>query len=363
MAWSWSDIGGGLSSAGKWLGDTAYSITPADNVMNIIREFQKPGGPNWGTIGKNVLGGAADVAMFALPAARAGKIAYYAGAPLTGVAGRAIGSGLVSPLAFEGAAQLGGKLLGSRSSSVGATQRFTPSNAYRPRTVTGLAESATAGFKSAGANKPYYQSGPYGSSPVSTYTDSDGRVMTWNPTSKIYEVTGWKGAQQTAGTTNTGVAGAAGAVGAAVPTALPAIDPRMQAQIDAARRQGVSATEREKSNIATEGTQLSLASSGETRGARRRARGGFLDLASSLAEMGYTGSPAMLGVGQEALARQEAGQLSNIARELAAGRADLGQRSVAADQRLRQLLNDLAAQELAGRAYASFQGLQNYGGR
>lgn len=350
MGWSWQDVG-------KKVGDTLYSITPADNVMNIVREFQQPGGPDWSNVGKNVLGGAADVAMIALPAARAGKVAYYAGSAIPAVAGRAAVSGVGVPLAFEAGASLLGGAGGQTTPQVTAPS-FGP--VVRPRTLTIRPESSTANFKSAGVGKPYYQQTPYGASPVSTYTDDAGRVHTWNPRSKIYEVTGFKGPQGTAATAPTAATPGAGAA----PSGLPALDPRLQAQLDAARRQAVSATEREKADIATRGTQLALASAQEARGAGRRARGGFLDLMSGLAEMGYTGSPAMAGVGQEALRAQEARERATIARELAGGRAALGQQEVAAQQKLRDILNSLAAQELAGRSYASFQGLQNYyGGR
>lgn len=317
MGISWGDVG-------KWATDTLYSVTPADNVMNIAREFQKPGGPDWKNIGKNVLGGAADVAMFALPAARAGKAAYWAGSSIPRVAASAVGRGAVTgagiPLAFEGA----GMLLGNRGQQ-GASP-FT--NFNRPASA-----------------RPQW-------------TDASGLVHTWNPRSGIYEVSGIteQPTQPIGGTTASAVP--------AAPTDLPAIDPRMQAQIDAARRQAVTAKERALADIATRGTQLALNSAAQQRGVGRQARGGFLDLMSNLSELGYSMSPAMAGVGQEAIAAREAANRAAVARELAGGRAQLGQETVAAEQNLREILNRLAAEELGARTGASFQGLQNYyGGR
>ena len=302
---SWQDVL-------KTVGDTAYSITPADNVMNIAREFQNPKGPNWGNIGKNVLGGAVDVAMFALPAARAGKLAYAGATTLpriaaTKAATRALLTGMSLPLAFN----LGGSL-GSGGATPASRQYL--SWAQDPR----------------------------------------------NPANKVAATTTVDG-----GGGNGGAGGAGNAAGApaAGPVSLPAIDPRVQAQIDAARRQAVSANERAMADIANRGTQLSLGIGQKQRQVGRQARGGILDLMSGLSEMGYaTGSPALGGVGQESIAAREAAQRAGVARELAGGRAKLGQETVASQQSLREILNRLQAEELGGRAYASFQGLQNYYG-
>ena len=346
MAFSWEDIGNALGGTAKAAGNTLYNVTPADNVMNIIREVRKPGSPDWGNIAKNVAGGAADVAMFAFPAARAGKLAYWSGRALPSVAARGLARGSATGVALPAAFNFGlGRLTGPQTyeqAQVGA-----PITGFSPRLSTRMPEQSTARFTSAGAGQPFYQSGPYGSAPVTNYTDDAGRVHTWNPTSKIYEVTGVAPAGGTGGTGGTGGAGGATAAGEA---ALPALDPRIHAQIDLARRQAVGAKERTLADIATRGTQLSLGAAQEQRGAGRRARGSFLDLMSGLAELGYTSSPAMSSVGQESIAAREASQRAAVARELASGRAQLGQETVATEQNLRNVLDRLAAEELAGRA-------------
>lgn len=359
MAFTWEDLGNALGGGAKALGNTLYSVTPADNVMNIIREVRKPGPTNWGTVGKNVAGGAIDVAMFALPAARAGKLAYATGAALPRVAARGLTSGSTSAFVVPAVLNYGlGRLTGPQA----VAQASAPVTGFSPRFATKVPERSTASFKSAGAGQPYYQSGPYGATPVTTYTDDAGRIHTWNPTSKIYEVTGFGTPAGDTKGGGGGGGGGAGAAGGAATGALPALDPRVQAQLDAARRQAVSAKERTLADIATRGTQLSLGAAQEQRGAGRRARGSFLDLMSGLAELGYTGSPAMSSVGQEAIAAREAAQRASVARELASGRAQLGQETVATQQNLRNILDRLAAEELAARAYASFEGLQNYYG-
>jgi len=288
----------------RGVGNFLYQYTPADNVMNIVREFKSPGGPNWGNIASNVAYGAGDLAMFAFPGAKAGRAAYYAGRTLPGVARSAARAGTT--------------------------------------TVFGV-PLAMGALGSGGAQTPFRAEGGTLQGPFPNYQQgTDQEDMEDN---------------------GGGYAPVEADVGQ-VPQDLFALDPRVQAQIDASRRGAVSANERALSDIATRGTQLSIGGSAARRGIGRRARGGLLDLMSGLSEMGYSGSPAMAGVGQEAIARREASERARAAQELAGGRAQLGQETVASQQNLREILSRLNAEETAGRAYASFQGLQNfYGGR
>lgn len=303
----------------KGLGNIAYDVTGADNYMESYRKFRK------GDVGGaflNLATGLGESALLALPAAgaasRVGRLASKSGAG--GWALRNLGGagGSTRQRLTAAGLNIGGRGLGVTS---GAGAQARPD--YDPRSFNEAIQAATAnrGAGSAGTTT---------------------------------QATGQGGGSRTGG----------GSVGS-TPSELFGLDPVEQAMIDAQRRGGQREFQNLINNLARERTGGSIQSQASQRGIGRRARGGMLDLMSGLSESAYGGaaSPAQGGVAQQFIRDTEASQRAAEAGSQAARVAELGARETAGRQSLRDLLAQLEATELAGRARQSFRGLQSYGGR
>lgn len=338
MAWSWSDIG-------KAAGDFAYDITGADNYMQAYRDAKKG---NWGGAIFNLAQGLGETGLLVAPAlgsssalARGVASAPKAVRGAAWIAGIGGEGGIIPVIRGIGSAAAANAGLGAVANYFG---RGTPVGAAAPGGFGFAEQQRMQRMKPAVGGQSF------------DYAEQQ-RMQRMSPG------TGGAGGKG-GGTTKPAGTTVAPVVTPTLPATLPAISPGEAAMLDELRRQAFAANQRELANIATEGTQLSLGTAGARRTAGRRARGGMLDLASQLAESGYMGSPAQLGIGQEAIRQAQAAQLSDIAGQYAAGRSQLGQRAAASEQAMLEAMNRLAAQETLARTQASFRGLQNiYGGR
>lgn len=141
---------------------------------------------------------------------------------------------------------------------------------------------------------PQYETTKYGSTIKQTFTDDMGRVHTWNPTSKMYEVTS---------------------------TVMP--DPRkwLSATEELNFASQLRDLERETADLISElQSGVSKEKSQATRdieGINRSVSGGSQDLETQLAFLGMETSPGLLDVGQESLATAGATEAASRRRALA----------------------------------------------
>jgi hypothetical protein len=300
----WRNI---LKKAGKEI----YKATPLDNVVNIANEFQKPGGPNWASIGKNVAGGAFDTAAMFVPAARLGKVAKVA---------TTAGFGSTSP--FRNVlANAGWNTVGNMAFRPGSPAMLSSVAGSTPMTSAADFRMAESGNRAAGV--PDYNT--------------------------------------TAPATGTGGGVATGKVGAP-PKELLALQAALQQQFDAQRIGQQSQYEQMVNQIARARTGGSLAAQSDLRSAGMSGRGQQLDLGSYLAESGYGSSPAM-DVGRQYIQSQEAAQRGGILQRRAGEVAGLAEQELSAKDQLRRALDYLRQQETTARAQASMAAMGNlYGG-
>jgi hypothetical protein len=176
---------------------------------------------------------------------------------------------------------------------------------------------------------PQYTTGQYGSTIKQNFTDAEGRVHTWNPRSKMYEVTG---------TVAPGTSSASPVLGLSAAQQLE-FENRLR-DIEAETRAVLSGL----------GGQASAARSEAKAGreeSRRQVAGSAQDLASGLAFLGLDTSPGVLDVGQEYQAREGAQREAAIAKSLAETISGISSRSAEAKRRAKAQREQLAAARLA----------------
>ena len=176
---------------------------------------------------------------------------------------------------------------------------------------------------------PQYVTTPYGSSIKQTFTDANGFVHTWNPRSKMYEVTS---TVAPAGQATGPILGLSAAQQLEFENRLRDIEAETQAALS-----GLSGRAASAKSEAKEGRMES----------RRKVAGGSQDIASGLAFLGLDTSPGVLDVAQEYEARAGAQREAAINKNLAEVISGISAQRAEALRRQEREKRDLAATRLA----------------
>jgi hypothetical protein len=291
----------GVGQGSEWLANKTPSavITGLNMILSGQENYGQVAGNieqgDWKSALKNLGLGTVKTGVDAALWSSGWKPALIAGTAL-GVADEFVGSAPSIPDQFR-------QLTADRAERMAQPQAATVATP-RPRTATGMAEQSTAGFTSMGQGQPYYQQSPYGSQPVLEYTDDAGRVNTWNPRMKMYEVTALAGDEE-----------------ALAAKAAEANIPQLSAAEQLFYDNQLRAIEDETQAILAELGLAEQTARGraeeETGATRRQVAGGGQNVASALAFMGLDTSPGVLGVAQEDIAGAGARQEQQIQRALA----------------------------------------------
>jgi hypothetical protein len=335
-------------------------MTPADNIMNIYREFQKEGPTDWKKIGKNVLGSAVDVGFMALPAARGATLAARAGN-----VGKAFG--------VNAAFNTGLNALGGQAPAVQASGAAQGQASVKPQPITvqgSWSGVPTAGLPtptSDGRNNAFVRDGKLY---VFNKSTSKWQPNEWtdNKTGFVYRYNNKTGLNEVVRTVSPGEAAAAAAgAGTSKPAAPPkellALQAALQQQFDAARISEQSKAESALNQLSRARTTGSIANQQDLRRVGMAGRGQQLDLRAFLGESGAGISPAISDVSQQYIQEQEAAARSGLADQWAQQTSQIAEQEMATKDALRQALSMLRQQELTARAQASLAAMQNlYGG-
>ena len=312
---AWNDW---LKKGAKAVGNFAYDVTGADNYMQSWRDLKKG---NIGGAFFNLAQGLGETALLAAPA--------------VGTGARAATLAARAPKIFRGAQMLTG--LGGGLRGVGTNLAWQAGG----RALGGLGGTTTS---------------PQSRPTVPQASAADFRI--WEERQK----------QQTqGGTTPTPSGGGSSGGLPAAPTPkyekqLPAIDPALMQQLQAARGTAGADYRALLNMINAEDRASSIATQNALRQAGAGAARQAQDLGSSLSEMGYSMAPAQMDVGAEAIRQQEAQGRAAAQQGRTASLADFLQRRTAGSRRLAEELARLQALETGGRVQAAQDAFNMYFG-